>query len=99
MEEMIQRVTSKREEEARDIEAGMEEQNKRASMAEAQVATLKQVGPGRYHSPRHRMPYNSTSEGSNCGLMTWRAMGLADTFRHVIGCHITQQLRLQNACR
>jgi len=31
--------------------------------------------------------------------MTWRAKGLADTARHVIGCHLTQETRVQNACR
>ena len=40
----------------------MQEQNKRASMAEAQVATLKQAGPGRYCPPRHRMPCKSRNQ-------------------------------------
>jgi hypothetical protein len=31
--------------------------------------------------------------------MTWQAMGLSDIARHVKGCHLTQQTRVQNACR
>ena len=27
--------------------------------------------------------------------MKWRAMGLADTARHVIGCHLTQETRFE----
>jgi hypothetical protein len=29
--------------------------------------------------------------------MTWRALGLADIARHVIGCHSTQETWVQNA--
>ena len=35
-------------------------------------------------------------------LMTWRALsislGLMDSARHVIGCHSTQKVRVQDAC-
>jgi len=27
---------------------------------------IRQLGPGRYCSPRHRVPYKSTDEGSKC---------------------------------
>jgi len=47
------------------------------------------VGPGRHCSstPRHRMPVAPRNEGSRYMSMTWRAMGPADSARHVIGCH------------
>ena len=32
------------------------------------------LGPGRYCSPRHRMPSNSRNEGSQCVSMTWRGI-------------------------
>jgi len=41
-------------------------------------------GPARYCSPRHRKPFESRNEGSQCVSMTWRAIGLADIARHVI---------------
>jgi hypothetical protein len=49
------------------------------------------VGPARYSSPRHSMPYNSENEHSQRASMTWRAMVLADSPRHVIGCHEPQE--------
>ena len=40
------------------------------------------VGPARYRSPRHRMPFDSRNEDSERVWMTWRAMGLAYIARH-----------------
>ena len=42
--------------------------------------------------------FNSGDEGSQCVWMTWRATGLADIARHVIGCHSAQETRVQHAC-
>jgi len=53
------------------------------------------VGPDRCYSPRHRMPFDSRNEGSKLVSMTWRILGLADITRHVIGCHLTQETRVQ----
>ena len=36
------------------------------SMAAAPQIVLEKVGPGRYCSPRYRMPFNSGNGGSNC---------------------------------
>jgi len=66
---------------------------------DSQLLSLLGVGPARCCSPRHRTPFNSRSEGSECVRMTWQAMGLADDARHVIGCHLTQVTSVQNACR
>ena len=58
-----------------------------------------------YCSPCHRMPCNSTREGSKCVSMTWRVTSARpcqphppqraapdiDTACHVIGCHSTQE--------
>jgi len=49
------------------------------------MASMTWRGPGRYCSPRHRMPFNSRIEGAKCVSMTGRAMGSADIARHVIG--------------
>ena len=61
------------------------------------VPTL--VRPGRYCSPRRRMPFNSSNEDSKRLLMTWRAFGLADSVLHVMGCRcrLTHQTRVQDA--
>ena len=50
------------------------------------VASLS-FGPGRYCSPRQRMPSNLRNQGSKWVSVTWRAMYLADIARQVIGCH------------
>jgi hypothetical protein len=34
---------------------------------------LLRLGPGRYCSPRHRMPFNSIIAGQHCVSVTWRA--------------------------
>jgi hypothetical protein len=39
--------------------------------------------------------FNSRNEGSKCVSMTWRAMGLAHTANHVIGCRLTQETKKQ----
>jgi len=39
------------------------------------LAASMEVGPGKYCSPLHRMPYNATNEGSKRVSMTWRALG------------------------
>jgi len=59
------------------------------------------VGPGRhcYHSPCHRMLFNSRHEGSKCVSMMSRVMGLSYIAHHVAGCHLTQESRVQSACR
>ena len=48
------------------------------------------VGPGRNCSPRHRMPLNQETRVIII-WMTCGAMSLADTARHVVGCHVTQE--------
>jgi len=44
------------------------------------------------HSARHinGMPLNTRPEGKTCVSMRWRATGLADVTRRIIGCHSTQ---------
>ena len=49
--------------------------------------------------PRQRVPCNSRDEGSKSVSMTWPAVGPADWARHVIGCRLTQETRVQRACR
>jgi len=39
-----------------------------------QRTTRRANGPGIYCSTRHRMPFNSRSEGSTCVSMTWRTL-------------------------
>jgi hypothetical protein len=53
--------------------------------------------PGRYCSAHHRMSFNSRHEGPECMSVTRRALGLADIARHVIGCHVTRETRVQGA--
>ena len=52
------------------------------------VCKEEEVRPRRYCYcyclPRHRMPFNSTNEGSK--RVSCPAMGMADVTRHVIGC-------------
>ena len=55
------------------------------------------LGPDGYRSPRHRMPFESSKEGSKSVSMTWRAKGLADIASHVIGCHLPHETKVQNA--
>jgi hypothetical protein len=57
-------------------------------------AMATKAGPDRYCLPRHRMLSYSRNEDPSVS-MTWRAMGLADIARHVIGCHFTQEMRIQ----
>jgi len=54
--------------------------------------------PGCYCSPRPRMSSNSRKGGSKCVSMTRRAMRLVDIARHVIGCHLTQEIRVHSSC-
>jgi len=55
------------------------------------------VWPDTHSSARDRIPCASCNEDSKCGSMTWRAMGLANIARHVIGCHSIHETRVQNA--
>ena len=51
-------------------------------------------------SKHHRVAFNSRYEGLQRVSSTWRAMGLVDIARrHVMGLHLTQEARVQNACR
>ena len=43
--------------------------------------------------------FNSRNEGSTCVSMTWRETCRGDIARHVIGCYLSQDTRVQNACR
>jgi hypothetical protein len=60
-----------------------------------------ELGPVIYFWPRHRMSRGRLKirlhEGFKCVSMTWRAMGQAHIFRHVIGCHNTQQIRFKTS--
>jgi len=56
------------------------------------------VGPDGLCSPRHRMASNPLNEDSKRVSMTRRARGLADSARHVKGCHVTPETRVENAC-
>jgi hypothetical protein len=51
------------------------------------------VGPCRFCSPRHRLPFNSLNQGPKRLSMTWRETSLANVARHVIGCQFTQETR------
>jgi hypothetical protein len=60
------------------------------------------VRSGRCCSPRHSMPFESRDQGLKrvClgfSSLACRAMGLADIARHVIGCRLTLETRVQNA--
>jgi hypothetical protein len=59
----------------------------------------RQLGPDRYCSPRHRMSFDINSEGSTCVSITQRTIGRAYIARHVMGCHGTQESRVQIACK
>jgi hypothetical protein len=50
------------------------------------------VEPGGSCSPRHRVPFDSRG-GFTVRCMTWPAMS-AVIFRHVIGCHSTQEAKV-----
>jgi hypothetical protein len=50
-----------------------------------------EAGPGIHCSPCHGMPHNSINVKA-C-WMRWRAMGLADLARHVVGC-LFQEMRV-----
>jgi hypothetical protein len=41
--------------------------------AEDRVRRRLVVGPGRYWSPHHRLPFKSGNKGSACVSLTWRA--------------------------
>jgi len=49
-------------------------------------------GPLRYCSPCHRLPVNSSSQGTKRVTLNWRETGLADIARHVAGCRVTQDM-------
>jgi len=59
------------------------------------ISLVRSLGPGRHCSPRHRMPLNPPDEGSTCVSTTWQAtaMGLVDIDHHVLGCHVSQELK------
>jgi len=57
---------------------------------------LDDLGPGRYSSPRHRVPCNSRNEGSNA-LDDVANNILPDVARYVVGCHLTHGTRVQSA--
>jgi hypothetical protein len=46
------------------------------------------VGRGRHCTIRHWLPFDSGNEGYESVYTTWRAMGMADIVRNVIGCHL-----------
>jgi len=54
------------------------------------------VGPAKNCSPRHQMPFSSGNEGSRCMSMSRLVDVVA---RHVVQYQLTQETRVQNACR
>ena len=64
--------------------------NKRMSNALMGVAVK---GPGRYCSPRHRMPFKSRNEGSDCVSMKWPAISARPYWRiALISCFVRANL-------
>jgi hypothetical protein len=56
-----------------------------------------QVAHGRDHH-RHRVVVRGTPGHQRAGCSHCGRQGLMDSARHVIGCHSTQETRVQNAC-
>jgi len=55
------------------------------------AATAKVPGSGICCSPCHEMPSDTRAEGHKLMQMTWRAMGLENIARHIIGCQSPQR--------
>jgi len=79
------------------IAAGAGKEKKKKKDKSAKKKKVGPVGRSCYCSPRHNMPFDSRNEGSNCVSMTWPETGLTDFARHVTGCRLTQETRVQNA--
>ena len=57
--------------------------------------TWRLVGPGRYHPPRHMMPFDLRNEQSKCESKKRRAIGPAHITRHVIRCRLIHETKVQ----
>jgi hypothetical protein len=55
-----------------------------------------QLSGGRRCFPRQTMPFDSRHKGSKCVSTTWRAMGLAETASHVVGCHLRLNIHVED---